>query len=57
MGKIEEAENRLYRNVFVCRNCNAKMRASPQKVMMKLIKCRKCGARNLRPKKRERRII
>ncbi|MBI4154380.1 50S ribosomal protein L40e [Candidatus Woesearchaeota archaeon] len=54
--KIEEAAaRRLFLNMFVCMKCNAKMRAQPDKVRKKLIKCRKCGSKNLRLKAKERR--
>lgn len=42
MAKITEATNRLFKNVFVCKNCHAKMRADPQKILKKQIRCRKC---------------
>jgi ribosomal protein L40E len=47
-----EAMHRLYHRVYVCRVCKSKMRADPAKVKHGQIKCRKCGARALRPKKR-----
>jgi DNA replicative helicase MCM subunit Mcm2 (Cdc46/Mcm family) len=49
MGKIAEATNRMYRNVFVCKNCQSKMRAEPQKILKGKVKCRKCGKRAFRP--------
>lgn len=49
MGKIIEATNRMYRNVFVCKACHAKMRANPQKILKGNVKCRKCGKRAFRP--------
>ena len=47
-----EAIARLYFRVFVCRVCKAKIRADPAKVKEKKIKCRNCGSRALRPKKK-----
>jgi len=47
-----EAVKRLYDRVFVCRVCKHKMRASPEKVRAKKVKCRHCGSTALRPKKR-----
>jgi len=39
---------RVFRNVFICMKCNAKIRTNnPKKT-----KCRKCGAKALRPKKK-----
>jgi ribosomal protein L40E len=47
-----EAVARLYTRVFVCRVCKSKIRADPAKVKDRKIKCRKCGSRELRPKRR-----
>jgi len=47
-----EAVKRLYDRVFVCRVCKHKMRANPEKVRAKKVKCRHCGSTALRPKKR-----
>ena len=33
MAKIAEATERLFKNVFVCKNCQAKIRASTQKIL------------------------
>jgi ribosomal protein L40E len=52
---IEAASRRLFLNVFICMRCNAKIRAQPDKVKKGLIKCRKCGSKNLRHKAKERR--
>lgn len=49
MGKILEATNRMYRNVFVCKTCQTKMRADSQKILKGKVKCRKCGKRAFRP--------
>jgi ribosomal protein L40E len=59
MGKKinEAASNRLFLNMFVCMHCNAKHRSDPDKVKQGIIKCRKCGSKNLRLKAKERRGI
>ncbi len=49
MAKILEAHNRLFKNVFVCKNCGTKMRADPQKILKGKIKCRKCQKKKFRP--------
>ena len=49
MAKIPEAENRLFKNVFVCRRCKTKIRAPTLKVISGKVRCRKCGSRALRP--------
>ncbi|MEM7819215.1 MAG: 50S ribosomal protein L40e [Candidatus Aenigmatarchaeota archaeon] len=51
----DAAMKRLFANVFVCMNCNAKIRASYEKVKKGKIKCRKCGSKDLRVKAKERR--
>ena len=49
MAKILEATNRLFKNVYVCKNCRNKMRADPQKILKGKVKCRKCGKKAFRP--------
>jgi len=51
-----EAMHRLYTRVFVCRKCKSKIRADYSKVRAGKVKCRKCGSRYLRPKKKERKV-
>lgn len=51
-----EAMQRLYHRVFVCRKCKSKIRADYRKVRERKVKCRKCGSRDLRPKRKERRM-
>jgi hypothetical protein len=49
MVKFPEADARLMKNVFVCRNCSIKMRAPSLKVIAKKVTCKKCGGHNFRP--------
>lgn len=51
MAKFPEAIARLYRNVYVCKKCKTKIRSQPRKVLLKKVKCRKCGSKALRPMK------
>ena len=54
--KMPEAiANRMFKNMFICMKCNAKIRANPTKVKARKIKCRKCGSKHLRLKAKERR--
>lgn len=53
MAKIPEAQNRLFKNVFVCKNCQSKMRADPQKILKGKVKCRKCQKKAFRPLKKK----
>lgn len=52
-AKIPVAQNRLFANVFVCRDCNHKIRTQAVRVIAKKVKCIKCGSRNLRPVRRK----
>ncbi len=47
-----EAVARLFHRVYVCRVCKSKIRADPRKVKEGKVKCRKCGSKALRPKRR-----
>jgi DNA replicative helicase MCM subunit Mcm2 (Cdc46/Mcm family) len=51
--KIKEAQDRLFKNMFVCQRCETKMRADPQKILKGKIKCRKCGRSQFRVLKRK----
>jgi ribosomal protein L40E len=54
MAKFAEAEERIFRNVYVCRRCKSKIRISNPSVMKKgKVKCRKCKYKVLRPKHKE----
>jgi hypothetical protein len=53
MAKILEAQNRLFKNVFVCKNCKTKRRVDIQKVLKGKVKCRKCGKSAFRPLKKK----
>ena len=53
MAKILEASNRLFKNVFVCKKCQSKIRADPQKILKGKVKCRKCKKRAFRPLKKK----
>jgi formylmethanofuran dehydrogenase subunit E len=47
--KIPAAQNRLFKNVFVCKNCGSKMKAEPRKIIDGKIRCRKCKKRAFKP--------
>ena len=53
MARIPEAQNRLFKNVFVCKRCQTKIRADPQKILKGKIKCRKCAGKAFRPLKKK----
>ncbi|PIN80397.1 50S ribosomal protein L40e [Candidatus Woesearchaeota archaeon CG10_big_fil_rev_8_21_14_0_10_32_9] len=49
MGKFPEAAARLLDNLFVCRRCKSKIRATNLRVLSGKISCRKCASTTLRP--------
>jgi len=49
MVKIPEAEERLFKNKFVCRKCKSVIRAPNIKVLAGKVKCRRCGSKALKP--------
>lgn len=49
MAKIPEATNRIFKNVFVCKSCQTKSKADPQKILKGKVKCRKCKKKAFRP--------
>lgn len=53
MAKIQEAMNRMFKNVFVCKACQAKVRADPQKILKGKVKCRRCKKQAFRPLKKK----
>ena len=53
MVKFEEAENRMFKNIFVCKKCKSKIRAPNLKVFAGKINCRKCGSKALRTVKKK----
>ncbi|MEW6063354.1 MAG: hypothetical protein AB1571_03225 [Nanoarchaeota archaeon] len=54
MVKHPEAASRLFGNVFVCKKCKSKIRASPLQVLQKKVRCRRCGCKSLRAIKKAR---
>jgi ribosomal protein L40E len=49
MAKIPAAQARLFKNIFVCKNCKSKIRTEPIRVITGKTKCRKCKGNELRP--------
>jgi len=50
MARFEEAEKRLFGNIYICMNCNARNKSgkgTPRK-------CRKCGSKRFRLKHKTR---
>tara|TARA_Y100000310_G_C20398117_1_gene676096 strand:- start:439 stop:600 length:162 start_codon:yes stop_codon:yes gene_type:complete len=53
MAKLPEAEARLFKRIFICKNCKSKIKADSLKVIAERIKCRSCGRKALRPIKKK----
>jgi len=53
MAKIKEAQNRIFKNIFVCKKCQTKVRSDPQKILKGKVKCRKCKKTSFRPLKKK----
>ncbi len=53
MAKIQEAQNRMFKNVFVCKKCHAKIKSSPEKILKGKVRCRKCKGSSFRPLKKK----
>ncbi len=47
-SKIPSAQNRLFKNAFVCKKCKHKMKVEPLKILVGKVKCRKCGKKDFR---------
>lgn len=54
--RFPEAEDRLFKRVFICMKCGARTRADLIKVRAGKIKCRKCKRKQLRPIKKEHKV-
>jgi ribosomal protein L40E len=53
MAKIAAAQARLFKNVFVCKKCKSKIRADSRRVITGSVKCRKCGGKAFKPKRKK----
>lgn len=48
MAKIQEATERLFKDIFVCKRCKSKIRAQSIKIIAKKVACRNCGGKSFR---------
>ena len=51
--KIPAAQNRLFKNAFVCKVCKHKMRVEPLKISTGKVRCRKCSGKDFRPQRKK----
>ena len=47
--KLPAAQGRLFKNIFVCKECKSKMRAEARKIIEGKVRCRKCLSKAFRP--------
>ena len=47
--KIPAAQNRLFKNIFVCKRCSQKLRIEPIKLLSGKASCRSCKGKDFRP--------
>ena len=51
--KIPEAMNRMYKNVFVCKDCSTRIRVDSKKLLSGKVRCRSCGRKSFRAIKKK----
>jgi formylmethanofuran dehydrogenase subunit E len=49
MAKIAAAQARLFKNIFICKDCSSRIRTDSLRVMNGKVSCRKCKGKSLRP--------
>ncbi|MBD3253325.1 hypothetical protein GF386_06330 [Candidatus Pacearchaeota archaeon] len=47
--KLPVTQSRLYKDIFVCKNCKTKIRADSRKIIEGKVRCRKCLKKSFRP--------
>lgn len=47
--KIQAAQDRLFKDMFVCKVCKHKMKSDNLKVLEGKARCRKCNGKDFRP--------
>jgi len=51
--KIAAAQNRLFKNTFVCKRCHTKVRAEARKITEGSVRCRNCMGKVFKPKSKK----
>lgn len=49
MAKFPEADARLFKRKFVCKDCKSTLMTNNMLVLQRKVKCRNCAGRSLRP--------
>ncbi|MBR9705647.1 hypothetical protein GOV14_01300 [Candidatus Pacearchaeota archaeon] len=47
--KLPVTQARLFKNIFVCKNCKSKVRAEARRILDGKVRCRKCLKKDFRP--------
>ncbi|MFZ5955136.1 MAG: hypothetical protein ACOYT4_01820 [Nanoarchaeota archaeon] len=47
-AKLPAALNRMFKNVFVCKNCKHRIKVEPLKILNGKVRCRKCKQKDFR---------
>jgi formylmethanofuran dehydrogenase subunit E len=47
--KLPATQARLFKNIFVCKDCKTKLRADSRKILEGKVRCRKCLGKAFRP--------
>jgi len=47
--KLPAAQARVFKDMFVCKHCKAKIRADSRKILEGKVRCRKCLKKAFRP--------
>ncbi len=53
MAKILVTQNRLFKNVFLCKNCGARVQVNPKKILEGKVQCRRCKKKSFRAIKKD----
>ncbi|MEK6844438.1 MAG: hypothetical protein AABX83_03365 [Nanoarchaeota archaeon] len=51
--KIPVAQKRMFQNVFVCKDCNKKIRTQAARVLAKKVRCNRCYGHSFKPVRRK----
>ncbi len=51
--KISIAQNRMFKNVFICKDCNKKIRTQMVRVLAGKVKCPRCSGHAFRPARKK----
>ena len=51
--KIPVAQKRMFQNVFVCKDCNKKIRTQAGRILAGKVRCNRCGGHAFKPVRRK----